>query len=80
MTGEGKSKPDTPGIDPASPREQVRSWLHWLPMWFLVPLGLGGPSDGQSGQIDGGYGGPLDGPSHGGGFGDYGGGDMGGGF
>ncbi|MEQ8804297.1 MAG: hypothetical protein RIE87_13395 [Rhodospirillales bacterium] len=85
MTGDDTKKSAHPPIDPASPREQLRSWLHWLPMWFLIPLGLGpggtpqtGPDTGNDGGYEGGYGGPLDGPGHlGGGHGDYGGGDMG---
>ncbi len=83
MTGDGKDKPATPPIDPATPREQLRSWLHWLPVWLLIPLGLGPEGHSQAGPdggYEGGYGGPLDSPDHlDGGHGDYGGGDVGGG-
>ena len=72
---------ETP-IDPNSPRERLRAWLNWLPVWFLIPFGLGPPSDGSTtGGYEGGYQGPLDSPGHlDGGFGDYGGGDIGGGM
>ena len=75
---------ETP-IDPNSPRERLRAWLNWLPVWFLIPFGLGPRGDGTSaggyeGGYEGGYHGPLDSPSHlDGGFGDHGGGDIGGG-
>lgn len=72
----------TEPIDPNSTRERLRSWLGWLPVWFLMPIGLG-PTDGgaiSGGDFHIGYGGPHDGPGHmgGGGYGDMGGGDMGG--
>lgn len=72
---------ETP-IDPNSPRERLRAWLNWLPVWFLIPFGLGPPGDGTSaGGYEGGYHGPLDSPSHlDGGFGDHGGSDIGGGM
>lgn len=83
MTGDDTAKPAAQPIDPASPREQLRSWLQWLPAWFLIPLGLGHASPPQAGPDSGyehGYGGPLDSPGHhDGGHGDYGGGDLGGG-
>lgn len=72
MAGTDEQKP----VDPAGPRERLRSWLSWLPAWFLVPIGLGS-GDMAGLPLDyppGGYGGPLD--SGGGGFG---GSDTGGG-
>ena len=83
MAGDETGKPTTSPIDPASPREQLRSWLQWLPAWFLIPLGLSQGHTPQAGPNSGheqGYGGPHDTPGHqGGGYGDYGGGDPGGG-
>lgn len=63
-------------IGPASPRERLRSWLAWLPAWFLVPMGLGSAdiADLPFDYPPGGYGGPLDS-----GGGSFGGSDTGGG-
>ena len=90
MTDTQKPNTDQEPINPSSTREQVRSWLQWLPAWFLIPLGL---SQGQTNGTDssatgntgtsgheGGYGGPNDAPGHiGSGYGD-GASDLGGGL
>jgi hypothetical protein len=67
------TKPEEQPINPASTREQLRSWLQWLPAWLLLPLGLGpsttetsadGMATDYQGGYEGGYGGPLDSPGH----------------
>ena len=58
---------DQEPINPASAREQARSWLQWLPAWFLIPLGLGhhaNTGNPPPATYEGGYGGPHDSPGH----------------